>query len=36
MTNETLETLKNRRSCRAYLPKQIKEEEPDAVLEAGT
>ena len=36
MTNETLETLKNRRSCRAYLPKQITEEELDAVLEAGT
>lgn len=35
MTNETLETLKNRRSCRAYLPKQITEEELDAVLEAG-
>lgn len=36
MTNETLETLKNRRSCRAYKPDQITEEELSAVLEAGT
>ncbi len=36
MTNETLETLKTRRSCRAYKPAQITEEELDAVLEAGT
>ena len=36
MTNETLETIKNRRSCRAYKPEQITNEELDAVLEAGT
>ncbi len=36
MTNETLQTIKNRRSCRAYRPEQIKAEELDAVLEAGT
>lgn len=36
MTNETLETIKNRRSCRSYLPTQITEEELSAVLEAGT
>lgn len=36
MTNATLETLKNRRSCRAYKPQQITEEELNAVLEAGT
>lgn len=36
MTNETLETLKSRRSCRAYKPDQITEEELAAVLEAGT
>ena len=34
MTNETLETIKNRRSCRAYKPEQITNEELDAVLEA--
>lgn len=34
--NETLETLKSRRSCKAYKPEQIKEEELDAILEAGT
>lgn len=33
--NETLQTLKNRRSVRAYLPKQIKEEELHQILEAG-
>lgn len=33
--NETLQTLKNRRSVRAYLPKQIKEEELNQILEAG-
>ena len=33
--NETLQTLKNRRSVRAYLPKQIKEEELQQILEAG-
>jgi nitroreductase len=36
MTNEALEVLKNRRSCRAYKPQQITEEELAAVLEAGT
>ena len=36
MTNETLETIKNRRSCRAYKPEQITDEELNAVLEAGT
>ena len=36
MTNETLETIKNRRSCRAYKPEQITNKELDAVLEAGT
>lgn len=36
MTNETLETIRNRRSCRAYSPAQITDEELDAVLEAGT
>ena len=33
--NETLQTLKNRRSVRAYLPKQIKEEELHQILDAG-
>ena len=33
---ETLEDLKTRRSCRKYLPGQIKEEELNAILEAGT
>ena len=36
MTNEPLETLKTRRSCRAYKPDQITEAELAAVLEAGT
>ena len=36
MTNETLKTLMTRRSCRAYKPEQITEEELSAVLEAGT
>lgn len=35
MKNETLKTLKNRRSCRAYKPDQITDEELNAVLEAG-
>lgn len=34
--NKTLEDLKTRRSCRKYRPEQIKEEELDAILEAGT
>ncbi len=33
---ETLADIKTRRSCRKYLPEQIKPEELDAVLEAGT
>ena len=36
MTNPTLETLKSRRSVRAYLPKQIEEDALQAILEAGT
>ena len=31
----TLQNLKERRSCRSYLPEQITEQELDAVLEAG-
>ena len=31
MTNETLETIKSRRSCRAYKPEQITDEELNAV-----
>lgn len=34
--NETLEVLKKRRSCRAYKSEQIKDEELEAILEAGT
>ena len=34
MANETLETIKKRRSCRAYKPEQITDEELNAVLEA--
>lgn len=33
---ETLSDIKTRRSCRKYLPEQIKNEELEAVLEAGT
>ena len=33
---ETLYDLKNRRSCRKYLPEQIKDDELNAILEAGT
>lgn len=36
MTNETLQTLKTRRSCRSYEPRQITDAELNAVLEAGT
>ena len=36
MTNETLQTIHSRRSCRAYKPQQITDAELDAVLEAGT
>ena len=35
MTNETLDTIRSRRSCRSYLPTQITEEELSAVLEAA-
>ncbi|MGN0251458.1 MAG: nitroreductase family protein [Oliverpabstia sp.] len=34
--NETLNTLKTRRSVRAYLPEQVKEEQLQQILEAGT
>ena len=34
--NETLKTLKQRRSCRKYLPKQVEQEALDLILEAGT
>ena len=34
--NETLNTLKQRRSCRKYLPKQVEADALDAILEAGT
>ena len=33
---ETLVTLKNRRSCRAYRPELIEEEKLNAIIEAGT
>lgn len=36
LKNETLETLKSRRSCRDFKPEQINDEELDAILEAGT
>lgn len=36
MMNETLQTIRERRSCRAYRPEQITEEELNAVLDAGT
>ena len=36
MTNETIETIRSRRSCRAYKPDQITNEELEAVLGAGT
>jgi nitroreductase len=34
--NSTLKDLKNRRSIRAFKPDQIKDEDLDAILEAGT
>ena len=34
--NETLKTLKERRSCRKYLAKQVDAETLDLILEAGT
>lgn len=36
MKSETLQSLKERRSIRSYKPEQIKDEELNAVLEAGT
>ena len=33
---ETLTTLKNRRSCRAYKPERIGEDKLQAIIEAGT
>lgn len=36
MDNEILRALRERRSCRSYKPEQIKDEELQAVLEAGT
>jgi len=36
MSKSTLEDLKKRRSIRSYKPEQIKDEELDAILEAGT
>jgi nitroreductase len=36
MSKSTLRDLKSRRSIRAYKPDQIKNEELDAILEAGT
>ncbi|MCD8037411.1 MAG: nitroreductase [Clostridiales bacterium] len=33
--NETLETLKTRRSCRAYKPELITDEQLETILEAG-
>lgn len=36
ITNDTLTTLKNRRSCKDYKPEQIKDEELEAILDAGT
>ena len=34
--NETLKTLKARRSCRKYLPRQVETDALDQILEAGT
>jgi nitroreductase len=36
MSKTTLDDLKNRRSIRSFKPEQIKNEELDAILEAGT
>ena len=33
--NEALQNMLTRRSCRKYKPEQIKDEELDAILEAG-
>lgn len=34
--DKTLSDLKERRSCRKYLPKQVEKEKLEAILEAGT
>ena len=34
--NETLQTLKNRRSCRSFGPDMVEEDKLSAILEAGT
>ena len=34
--NDIIKALKERRSCRAFLPAQVKEEHLQAILEAGT
>ena len=34
--NETLNVLKTRRSCRAFKPDMVKEEDLKAIIEAGT
>lgn len=36
LKNETLETLKNRRSCKNFKPDQISDGELEAILDAGT
>ena len=36
MTNEVLKCIETRRSVRRYRPEQIKDEELDAILRAGT
>lgn len=36
MTNDIIKALESRRSCRSYKPDMIKEEELQAILEAGT
>ena len=33
--NEALQNLLTRRSCRKFKPEQVKDEELDAILEAG-
>ncbi len=35
MRNETLDTIKTRRSIRAYLPTQVEQEKLEAIVEAG-
>ena len=34
--NEVIKALKERRSCRKFLPEQVKSEDLEAILEAGT